>query len=817
MLPGEVRPVPIDGGDALTKALLASGNRVVVMETGSNPQKGEIGVLGIVQPGATPMGSDGQTLKALVAARWRVRLLDIDWDGDVPFAQVELPELQTHLEEGLAVLARTTLDEFCKCFGAEFRDRGEQSTLDLFAQVAEKTPHMLADVLATSIVLTPEKRKELLHASDPMTQLKLISDIMTKIKDDDEDDLDALAKKIAEAGMPEPVLKKCEKELKKLGRMNPDNSNYTVILNWLEEMVTIPWNKTSETEKDLQKVTDVLDAGIFGLDEVKEFVTEDVGVQLHTGKPSGSVLNLNGPPGVGKTAVGEVIARATGREFVRISLGGLHDEADIRGHRITYVGAIMGRIMKAFQEAGTTNPVIQLDEIDKMGENGMNGDPSAALLEVLDQAQNSRFRDHYLGVDFDASKAMFICSANEPDMIPEPLYDRMDNFDLDGYNDDEKLVIAKDHLIKKQMEKYELTDAQFSITDPALAKLIDGYTYEAGVRSLEKLIRKLARKAIKEIVKDRKNVTITPENLEKYLGPTQVEREMVDPTPRVGHVNGLAVSGGSGSVLKIEADMYADPQGGTEATGNLMETIEESVRYSDAWVKAHAAELGIPPEVYLDNTLHIKIADGGVPVDGPSAGLALATLETSVRTGIPIRGDVAMTGEISVLGESGIIGGLKQKLDGAFRQGIRTVLIPAANMKDFKDPRFPKKLKENLEIMPDANADNLAPVPEGKMRIIPVKNEMEVLRHALVRMPEPLTAEEDFEDEGVTGEFNAAAISDETVYRVADAVLQRLLENFNGAGAIPAKPANDDGSAPPVARKSVMAGKAATALKPNQK
>lgn len=584
----------------------------------------------------------------------------------------------------------------------------------------------------------------------------------------DEDELEELAKKIADAGMPDDAREKCEKEMKKLSKMNPMDQNAAVVRTYLEQMVALPWTKSSPLVEDIKQARAVLDADHFGLDDVKDRIIEQLAVQKKTGKTNGSIICLVGPPGVGKTSIGKSLARATGREFVRISLGGVHNEADIRGHRSTYVGAVAGNIMKAMEEAGTINPIIQLDEVDKMGQgNGgnMNGDPTAALLEVLDPAQNNSFRDHYTDVKYDLSNVMFMCSANELGNIPGPLRDRMEIIQIEGYTDEEKLEIAKRYLIPKSREKTGLSDDEFSITDDALAKLVDGYTREAGVRSLEQQVNNLARKATVQVGEEGvTNVTVTADNLEDYAGPKKVQREEIETEDRVGHVNGLYVSGMGGGLLPFEAVMFEDPKGGAVATGSLQDVMKESVQDAYDYVRSHAKELGIKPETYQKNTLHIKAGDGATPKDGPSAGLAMTTLITSVLTGIPIRADVAMTGEVGLNGQSMIIGGLKQKLLGALRAGAKTVLIPVDNVKDLAD--VPEKVKQQLEI-------------------IPVSNVQEVLQHALVRMPEPLPAE--------------PAENADTPEDDAKRVVNALAQLFKDATVQQQAPANDQRTAVPLA------------------
>ena len=464
----------------------------------------------------------------------------------------------------------------------------------------------------------------------------------------------------------------------------------------------MPWNKITRETFDIKDAEKILNEDHYGLEKVKERVLEYLAVRHFTGGKSSAILCLSGPPGVGKTSVAKSVARALGRKYVRVSLGGIHDEADIRGHRKTYIGSMEGRIMAAMKEAGTKNPLILLDEIDKMGAD-YKGDPSAALLEVLDYEQNSAFRDHYLEVPFDLSKVLFITTANTLDTVSRPLLDRMEIIELSGYTYEEKFHIASEYLVKKALDKNGLTDKQLKITDEAIREIIDYYTREAGVRKLEQTLGALARKAAKTILDgDKKSIRITPKNLEDYLGKRRYHIDMMNDKSEVGVVRGLAWTSVGGETLSVEANVM-DGTGKVELTGKLGDVMKESAMAAISYIRSKADTLGIDGEFYKNKDIHIHVPEGAVPKDGPSAGITMATALVSALSNKPVRNDIAMTGEITLRGRVLPIGGLKEKSLAAYRAGIRTVIIPEENKPDIDD--IPEEIRKSIKFIPAQNMD----------------------------------------------------------------------------------------------------------------
>ena len=516
---------------------------------------------------------------------------------------------------------------------------------------------------------------------------------------DEEDEISAYMKKIEKTKLSKEAKEKALAEVKKLKNMGPNSAEATVVRNYLDWILDIPWKKRSKVNKDLQYALDVLNADHYGLDKVKERIIEFLAVQVRSDKVRGPILCLVGPPGVGKTSLGKSIARATGRAFVRTSLGGMRDEAEIRGHRRTYIGSMPGKIIKGMKKAGTTNPLFLLDEIDKLG-NDYRGDPSSALLEVLDPEQNVAFNDHYLEVDYDLSDVMFVTTANSLDM-PRPLLDRMEIIRLSGYTEDEKIEIAKRHLLPKIFKENGVKDNELSIKPDAIRDIIRYYTREAGVRSLERELSTIARKAIKEILlegdKEKLPIVVDAKNLEKYLGVIKYRYGEAEEKDQVGVTTGLAWTEVGGDILFIEAvDMPG--KGIVKQTGKLGDVMKESIETAYSVVRAHSKELGIDPEVFEKTDIHVHVPEGATPKDGPSAGIAMYTTVVSVLTKIPVRKDVAMTGEITLQGRVLPIGGLKEKLLSALRGGIKTVIIPKDNEKDLAE--IPDNVKQGLKIIP---------------------------------------------------------------------------------------------------------------------
>jgi len=539
--------------------------------------------------------------------------------------------------------------------------------------------------------------------------------------EDGKDDLYELEEKIKRTKLSKEARDKASAELKKLRQMSPMSAEATVVRNYLDWLLSIPWGKKSKIKKDLASAQELLDAEHYGLDKVKERIVEYLAVQSRANKLTGPILCLVGPPGVGKTSLGKSIAKATGREFVRMSLGGVRDEAEIRGHRRTYIGSMPGKLIQSMRKAKTNNPLFLLDEIDKMGMD-FRGDPSSALLEVLDPEQNATFNDHYLEVDYDLSNVMFVTTANTLN-IPAPLMDRMELIRIAGYTEDEKTVIARKHLIPAATSKHGLGADEWILEDAALVKVIRRYTREAGVRNLEREISNLARKAVKEILmskpkKDR--IVFTEDNIETYLGVPRYRYGEAELEDQVGVVTGLAWTEVGGELLTIEGVMMPG-KGRMTVTGNLRDVMKESISAAASYVRSRAVDFGIEPPTFEKRDIHVHVPEGATPKDGPSAGVAMATAIVSIMTGIPVRRDIAMTGEVTLRGRVLPIGGLKEKLLAALRGGLKKVLIPEDNAKDLVD--IPDSVKNNLEI-------------------VPVSRMEEVLKHALLRMPEPISWEE---------------------------------------------------------------------------
>ncbi|WP_176037365.1 endopeptidase La [Brucella tritici] len=533
--------------------------------------------------------------------------------------------------------------------------------------------------------------------------------------EDGRDEAAELEERINKTKLSKEAREKAQGELKKLRSMSPMSAEATVVRNYLDWLLSIPWGKKSKIKQDLNFAEEVLDDEHFGLDKVKERIVEYLAVQARSTKIKGPILCLVGPPGVGKTSLARSIAKATGREYVRMSLGGVRDEAEIRGHRRTYIGSMPGKVIQSMKKAKKSNPLFLLDEIDKMGQD-FRGDPSSAMLEVLDPEQNSTFMDHYLEVEYDLSNVMFVTTANTLN-IPGPLLDRMEIIRIAGYTEDEKLEIAKRHLLPKAIKDHALQPKEFSVTDDALRNVIRLYTREAGVRSLERELMTLARKAVTEILKSKKkSVKVTDKNLSDYLGVERFRFGQIDGEDQVGVVTGLAWTEVGGELLTIEGVMMPG-KGRMTVTGNLRDVMKESISAAASYVRSRAIDFGIEPPLFDKRDIHVHVPEGATPKDGPSAGIAMVTAIVSVLTGIPVRKDIAMTGEVTLRGRVLPIGGLKEKLLAALRGGIKKVLIPEENAKDLAD--IPDNVKNSLEI-------------------VPVSRVGEVLRHALVREPEPI-------------------------------------------------------------------------------
>ena len=699
------------------------------------------------------------TVKVLVEGVARVRITEYLPNSEFFEAKAEyLSEIPGDATT-IAALLRTVGDEF-----ARYAKVKKNIPDEAMAAVTEsEEPAKLADLVAGHLGLDVARKQDLLETlsvserlekvyglmQGEMSVLQVEKKIKTRVKSqmertqreyylneqmkaiqkelgDGEEgagEIAELEERIAKTKLSKEAAEKTEAELKKLKNMSPMSAEATVVRNYLDWMLSIPWGVKSRTKKDLHKAQEILDADHYGLEKVKERIVEYLAVQQRSQKLKGPIMCLVGPPGVGKTSLGKSVARATGREFIRISLGGVRDESEIRGHRRTYIGSMPGKIIQALKKAKTTNPLILLDEIDKMGQD-FRGDPASAMLEVLDPEQNSTFVDHYLEVEYDLSNVMFLTTANSYNM-PGPLLDRMEIIPLAGYTEDEKREIAKQHLVDKQVKNNGLKKGEFTLTDAALTDVIRYYTREAGVRNLEREIAKLARKAVTRIIKGAdKAITVTPENLDDFLGVRKYKFGLAEESDQVGVVTGLAYTSVGGELLNIEA-LRLPGKGRMKTTGKLGDVMKESIDAASSYVRSVAPDLGIKPPKFEKWDIHVHVPEGATPKDGPSAGLAMVTSIVSVLTGIPVRKDIAMTGEVTLRGNALPIGGLKEKLLAALRGGIKTVLIPRENEKDLAE--IPDNVKEGLDI-------------------IPVDHVRDVLRLALVRAPEPVEWDEEAEE-----------------------------------------------------------------------
>ncbi|WP_127902522.1 endopeptidase La [Solirhodobacter olei] len=699
------------------------------------------------------------TVKVLVEGKARVRITEYLSNDEFFEAKAELLTELPGDEAAVAALLRSVGEEFERY--AKVKKNIPEEALTAVSDTRE--PAKLADLVAGHLGIEVAQKQELLETLDvaerlekvyglmqgEMSVLQVEKKIKTRVKSqmertqreyylneqmkaiqkelggegEDGGEIAELEERINAVKLSKEARDKADAELKKLKAMSPMSAEATVVRNYLDWMLSIPWGTKSRVKKDLNKAQEVLDADHYGLEKVKERIVEYLAVQARATKMKGPILCLVGPPGVGKTSLGRSVARATGREFIRISLGGVRDEAEIRGHRRTYIGSMPGKIIQAMKKAKTTNPLILLDEIDKMGQD-FRGDPASAMLEVLDPEQNATFSDHYMEVEYDLSNVMFLTTANSYNM-PGPLMDRMEIIPLAGYTEDEKREIAKQHLVAKQVKAHGLKKAEFTLTDEALMEMIRTYTREAGVRNLEREIAKLARKAVTEIIKGKvKTVTVTPENLEEFLGVKKFRYGLAEKEDQIGVVTGLAWTSVGGELLSIEA-LKLPGKGRMKTTGKLGDVMKESIDAASSFVRSIAPQLGIKPPKFETVDIHVHVPEGATPKDGPSAGVAMVTSIVSVLTGIPVRKDVAMTGEVTLRGNVLPIGGLKEKLMAAHRGGIKTVLIPEENAKDLAE--ISDNVKSGLEI-------------------IPVAHVREVLKQALVRMPEPVEWDEAAEE-----------------------------------------------------------------------
>ncbi len=682
------------------------------------------------------------TVKVLVEGLKRVKILDFKDNDKFITCDYALYNDVLINNEDLYPLAATALRRLEKL--TSINKKVSSETINTIKQLKE--PSQIADNIASHINATISEKQQIFETVDVKKRLNAIIKIMEnetsiigvekrirgRVKtqmektqreyylneqlkaiqkelgeiEEGKDETTSLNKAITKAKMPKEVEKKCLQELKKLKNMSPMSAEATVVRNYLDWMTELPWYKKSEVDIDLTKALKILDKDHFGLEKVKERIIEFIAVQKRMEKIKGPILCLVGPPGVGKTSLGKSIAKVTNREFVRMSVGGMRDEAEIRGHRRTYIGSLPGKIIQMMKKAGTKNPLILLDEIDKIG-NDYRGDPSSALLEALDPEQNTAFNDHYLEVDYDLSDVMFVTTANTLNILP-PLLDRMEVIRLAGYTEDEKISIAKQYLLPKQIKDNGVKDKEMKLDKDIIKEVIRSYTKESGVRNLEREISKLARKVVKKIVSgEKKEVNINNKNLSDFLGIAKFKFGELEAENRVGIVTGLAWTEYGGEILKIETATMPG-KGRMQITGKLGDVMQESVKAAKSFVRSKCLEYGIIPPLFEKKDFHIHVPEGATPKDGPSAGIGMVTSIVSSITGIPVRRDVAMTGEVTLTGQVLPIGGLKEKLLAAHRAGIKEVLIPKENEKDLID--MPKKIIDDIKITPVEYADQVLKV-----------------------------------------------------------------------------------------------------------
>ena len=716
-----------------------------------DPERDDLFDVGVIAQVLQLLKLPDGTVRVLVQGTARAALDRLELRGDHVEAVIEVKDTVTASGSEVVAMMRQVVEQF-----------GEYAKLNkkLGEEAAEQLGDIddageLADTIAAAINAKVSDKQALLVERDPLKRLEMVMSFMEgelsvlqverrirgRVKrqmektqreyylneqlkaiqnelggdDDGSNEIAELTEKIGKTKLSKEAREKAEAELKKLKAMQPMSAEATVIRNYLDVLLDLPWGKKSKVKKDIGEAQKVLDADHYGLEKVKDRIIEYLAVQARTRKLKGPILCLVGPPGVGKTSLGKSIAKATGREFVRQSLGGVRDEAEIRGHRRTYIGSLPGKIVTNLKKAGKINPLFLLDEIDKLGQD-FRGDPASALLEVLDPEQNSKFQDHYLELDLDLSDIMFVTTANSLN-LPQPLLDRMEIIRLEGYTEDEKVEIAKRHLLPKQIAEHGLKKGEFELTEDGLRDLIRYYTREAGVRTLERELARLARKSLRKILeKEVESVSITPDNLSDFAGVRKFKHGMSEEEPQVGAVTGLAWTEVGGELLTIES-VTTPGKGEIKTTGKLGDVMNESVAAAFSFVKARAPHYGIKPSLFHRRNIHIHLPEGAVPKDGPSAGVGMVTSIVSTLSGVAVRPDVAMTGEVTLRGRVLAIGGLKEKLLAALRGGIAKVLIPEENVKDLAE--IPANVKDGLEIVPVSHVD-------------------EVLTHALCSMPEPI-------------------------------------------------------------------------------
>ena len=709
-----------------------------------DPDRDDLYDIGVIATVLQLLKLPDGTVRVLVEGQQRARLENLREEtagsGEMLVAQVEKIEPEIVSGDEVSGMMRSVIEQFGEY--AKLNKKLSQESGDQLEDIDDASK--LADTVAGNISAKVADKQALLTEVDPLKRLEMVYSFMEgelgvlqverrirgRVKrqmektqreyylneqmkaiqselgggdGEEANELVELQDKIDKLKLSKEARAKASSELKKLKSMQPMSAEATVIRNYLDVLLGLPWGKKTKVKKDIHAAQAVLDADHYALDKVKDRIIEYLGVQARTNKLKGPILCLVGPPGVGKTSLGKSIARATGREFIRQSLGGVRDEAEIRGHRRTYIGSLPGKIITNLRKAGASNPLFLLDEIDKLGQD-FRGDPASALLEVLDPEQNSKFQDHYLEVDYDLSDVMFVCTANSLN-LPQALLDRMEIIRLEGYTEDEKVAIAERHLVEKQVEAHGLKKGEFTLTSEALLDLVRYYTREAGVRTLEREIARLARKSLRKILEGKETaITITPENVGEFAGVRKYRHGISEDEHQVGAVTGLAWTEVGGELLTIES-VTVPGKGGVKTTGKLGEVMNESIQAAFSFVRARSPAYGIKPTLFQRKDIHIHLPEGAVPKDGPSAGVGMVTSIVSTLTGIAVRKDVAMTGEVTLRGRVLPIGGLKEKLLAALRGGIKIVLIPQENAKDLAE--IPANITEGLEIIPVSHVDEV--------------------------------------------------------------------------------------------------------------
>jgi len=754
------QPVPLFVGReksvrALEEAMRAEGKQILLAtqkdKDDDDPAPGAIYDVGVVATVLQLLKLPDGTVKVLVEGRERAGITRFTDQADYYEAETTPVQEDGGASPEAEALSRAVVEQFENY--VKLNKKVPPEALAAIPQI--ENPGELADRIASHLSVKISEKQQLLEVFNVVKRLEKVYALMegeisvmqtekkirNRVKrqmektqreyylneqmkaiqrelgeqDDSRDELLELEKRIKKTKLSKEARSKADAELKKLRNMSPMSAESTVVRNYLDWLLSIPWGKAKQKPIDLQRAEDILNEDHYGLDKVKERILEYLAVQSRVGTLKGPILCLVGPPGVGKTSLGKSIAKATGREFVRVSLGGVRDEAEIRGHRRTYIGSMPGKVIQSMKKAKSTNAFFLLDEIDKMGSD-WRGDPSSALLEVLDPAQNSTFADHYLEVDYDLSPVMFVTTANSLNMA-QPLLDRMEIIRIPGYTEDEKVEIAKRHLLPKLTKDHGLKPEEFVVPDAAIHDLIRYYTREAGVRSLERELGNLARKTVRDLARENVvSITIDDERLAKYAGVRKYRYGETDEEDQVGIITGLAYTEFGGDILTIEA-VKMPGKGRMTVTGNLKDVMKESISAANSYVRSRATKFGLEPPAFERTDVHIHVPDGATPKDGPSAGAAMATAIVSVLTGIAIHKDIAMTGEVTLRGRVTAIGGLKEKLLAALRSGVKTVLIPEENEKDLAD--IPANVREALEIIPVSTMD-------------------QVLARALVRQPTPI-------------------------------------------------------------------------------